>query len=897
MANKADCGLLFSRAFEMLSQKTIQDLSDGFDGFTGDKAAAIRYAEDTLGHIERSFKQYTKDINKGGLTQERIDKLKATTDRALVDLSDSISKADGRAKDFTERVEAAKNVDEMKGVAVSIFEEGRALAEAEEKMLANAFDNILDNLHKQSQNVRANAKSAKKAQEAALSSIIDDNDAVLDNFLKKEYGLTGEKLAYTKAAAFMEGKSDIPELDALARGLKSLRDGYSFPRIKDKAPYIGELDGHLFSHKTSRGKLGEAGREGFIDDMNARLIGDNRKRFIGKEKFTEEEFKEALGRYYDNNTEDAGFRPDGKYRSTGNLYGSRVFHFDSLQEQLDYLRKWTDFRDDNMVNSIYKHQKRLLKETARRNFFGPDFEFTMANLKRTANNLMKGKKGDIQAFKNAVDDLSKGDILMHKQLSSGEELAYAWSNAARNIISGTRTGFSFIRDILIDKGFIQGSNAAMVSGKSFFLEWAKAQVRLFKYMGSDQKKIARHIESDGYSMILNIRMQNAGLEQELINQAGKGGWLAKKVEKGSRAFADRISKVTLAERANDGSRMAAFDRVTTLVEDIRGMDFDAVGQEMQAMFKSHNITRDMWELIRKMPKAIDWSGRERGISLKSFDNLTADQVKPFKRPAETIKQARERLKNNWFNFMSTNTDILAARVSQRGQLAPQTGHALIDVSVGGLTQFKNIASSQYMNQVKAANAASGISPDFVTHKLALTPGKVIMASPKFAGRWLLGNVMSGYMFLATKDMLEGKTPRALTPQVIYEAILETSGFGILGMVLTNMYYAGDWMASTHSSVIKPTKRFAEAVAKAEGDPEKLKKAALKFAEGRSPTTNMWFYRFATRLILRALADEARFTDYEIRMMKERGQKPLGEEDLDDAADRWLDKTFEGWGLD
>ena len=186
---------------------------------------------------------------------------------------------------------------------------------------------------------------------------------------------------------------------------------------------------------------------------------------MGQKNFTQEDVRTRLGEIYDFYNFDPGFNVDGKYRSTKNIFGARVFNFKNDKLEFEYLNKYGNLRGGIIAN-VYRHQKKLLTKTSIYNQFGADPGFVLSNMKRVLAKTDAAKKGDFVVIEKRVDSQLK-DLLHHTdKLTVGEETAYSGIRAINNLISATLTGFSAIRDVVADKTVITGLNRAMMTDGS-----------------------------------------------------------------------------------------------------------------------------------------------------------------------------------------------------------------------------------------------------------------------------------------------------------------------------------------------------------------------------------------------------------------------------------------------
>ena len=886
-ANKKDCGLILA-GYDGIIGEAASQLRVALKEFTGDKAKTLKYVEDGLDHIKRDLKKIMKDEYKDGLTDEAIERLNHKADKALIDLFDSVSKADAMARLFNTKAKGAESVRHLKGALVGISETvDNAFTEAKlwtDGRMSNAFNNL------DTAGVRVNKRVNKRVKKLVNIMISEGNDDAMVKLLKKQ-GVTGNvEFEIYKALKYgsSEGSAD---LDALARGLKDFTTS-SHAKAQGDTPYLGDQSDYLVSLKPRSNALAVVTQQEFIDDM-LNYKGLDREFVMGRKEFTDEEFATRLGEIYEFYKSDPGYSLKGGYKSTKSIFGHRIMQFKDDMDEFNYLKKWGNLTRGGIVHNAFKHQRRLHADIAMRNKFGPDTEFTLANLNREASKHPAAKKGDFTEFENEVERQMRDIAMKSGRMSEGEETAYAYGQAAQSLTSAVLTGFSAVREIW-DKGVQAGINRAAIHGGSPVWESMKQIVSLARNLKDQDAAIIDMLEMNGTAIRIKMGYQNQGIVEDILKKTSPSSQRAQKAKAGADFLRDSVSMLTLADRINTSGRLTAYSVTSMHVDKALTKNFDEMTPALKTLAESQGLDSNMWKTLSKLGKLNDPNtGRSLGVDIRSFDDLTTADVVSFKRDTETVDGAKMRLKHAYLNFVNHNTDILAARVGRRGRLFPSSGDPLTEFTIGSVGKFKNIALQQKYNSLQAMSAMSGLNPDFVTHGTALgeVQGKIATRNPVFYSKALALSLLSGYGLLWIKDIVSGKSPRDISLEGSFDALNETGALGLVGMLWSSVKYGGDVLSTPNTALIEPSRDLAKALTS--GDPKKIVQQMGKANEKLNPFGNMWMTKRANKLLTRKLVGESPWKRHEIRAMKEQGQRPLDSFDsVDDFLDHFVDHHTE-----
>ena len=882
MANKTDCGKILD-GYDGIIGEAASQLRVALKGFTGDKTKTIKYIEDSLEHIKRDLKKTMSEDYTDGMTDEALERLNNRADRALIDLFDTVSKADAAARLFNTKARGAKSIRHLKGALVGVAETvDNAMNEA--KLWVGArLSNALNSLD--TAGVRVNKRVNKRVKKIAHTAISEGNDDIIVELLKKQ-GFTGN-IGFEIYKALKHGTSEgSADLDALARAIKDFTTS-SHKKAQGDTPYLGEQDDYLVSLKPRSNALATVKKEEFVEDMLS-YKGLDKEFIMGKKKFTDDELSERLGEIYEFYRSDPGYSIEGGYKSTKSIFGSRVINFTDDLDEFNYLKKWGNLTRGGIIHNAFKHQRRLHSDIAMRNKFGPDTEFTLRNLNRVASEHNAAKTGDFTAFENEVKHQMRDIAMKSGRMSEGEETAYAAGQTVQSITSAVLTGFSALRE-LWDKGVQSGINRAAIHGGSPVWESMKQIASLARNMGKQDKVIIDMLEMNGTAIQMKMGYQNQGIVEDILKQRSTSSKTAQKAKSVADWIRDSVSMVTLADRVNTSGRLASHAVTSMKVDKALTKAFNDMPLGLKTLAESQGLNENMWAVLGKLGKLINPNnGKSMGIDIRNFDDLTAADIKSFKWDTETLDGARSRLKHAYLNFVNHNTDILASRIGRRGRLFRQTDDALTEFTLGSVAKFKNIAQQQHYNSLQAAYAMSGLNPDFITHGTALgeAQGKIATKAPVFFAKWLTLSLMGGYGVMWMKDVVNGKTPREISLENNFDALGETGALGLASMLWSSVKYGSDVISTPNQALIKPSKDLAAALAS--GDQDKIIKQLGNANEKLNPFGNMWMTKRANKLLTRKLIGESPWKRHEIRSMKEQGQRPLDHFDSpDDFFDHYI----------
>ena len=244
------------------------------------------------------------------------------------------------------------------------------------------------------------------------------------------------------------------------------------------------------------------------------------------------------------------------------------------------------------------------------------------------------------------------DIAMKSgRMSEGEETAYAAGQTVQSMTRAVLTGFSALRE-LWDKGVQSGLNRASIHGGSPVWESMKQITSLAKNMGKQDKVIIEMLEMNGTAIQMKMGYQNQGIVEDILKQRSTSSKTAQAAKGAADWIRDSVSMVTLADRINTSGRIASYSVTASKVDKALLKGFNEMPVGLKTLAESQGLDDNMWKAVGKLGKLSNpRNGKSMGVDIRNFDDLTAADIKSFKRDTETLDGARSRLKHAYLNYL------------------------------------------------------------------------------------------------------------------------------------------------------------------------------------------------------------------------------------------------------
>lgn len=537
---------------------------------------------------------------------------------------------------------------------------------------------------------------------------------------------------------------------------------------------IGKLDSYITKQSHDPLRIRAAGKEDWIAKIIPRLSDDT---FQGRDPY---EFMSAT---YDGLASGVHFKstgsPAGAFTGPRNISKQvsqeRVLHFRSAEDWSAYNR---EFGMGNIRESVIGSLSQLGESTALMKRLGTNPE---ANWNQVLDSFAKDLKGSPEKMK-AFDDARKR-MLKNRFMEvdgttripvDGDFARYG--SIARAWVNMTSLGASIassVTDIPVAASELRYQGKSMLSG-----------------MGELLGGLVRGRKSVEERQVLSmISVYMEGMRGATTNRFSVDDTLPGQVSKWQNLYfrMNLQSWWTDTHRASSGLSMSNYLAANS------DKAFDSLPKELSRALDLYGIDAGRWELMRSAQLS-EANGRSF-MTTQDFGNISDDALSGYlesqgrtpNKPA--IAELREELSGQLRSYISDRVSYAVLEPDARTRAVLRQGTQPGTVS-GELMrffgQFKSFGVS--FNQKAAGRELYG--RDYVPTEFgrSLTPFRELWqaastGSPaaQFMGmaNLIAWSTAFGYMALATKDLLKGKTPRdPLDPKVWMASLVQGGGFGI-----------------------------------------------------------------------------------------------------------------------
>lgn len=696
----------------------------------------------------------------------------------------------------------------------------------------------------------------------------------LRRFLNKQYNVND----YDRQIflAMSQGHHDIPVLNYIGKAAvlqKQLLDDYIAKIDPNYRP-----PANLFSNfRIDQKKLQNMGLAGFKDTMHSSGLY---KQLTGYTKLAD----------------------SPKYRD-----GVPDAEVDRLLEEL-YLDAATSGK--LMGRSKYSGKGTLHQELGHIEFQGADAEWTMLEM---LGDLSQGATGSVagarqaQASKMAANSILGEDwgYTLQRTADAISERSAAWDKeniekylqgragflngildgggydttldhvigGVDSFISATFTGAAFLRNILNDNtmytGLVRNSFTKSSALYDYMANTNKILVGMVRTGRTNE--LAEIIEFMGISATMSQKQVVEGVANSLTMGNRKGAAWAQKFSYGMNKFSDWTSKFSGADRGNKAARVMGTMQFGHAVQTALKQSYDQLDDGLKNYFQRYGIGEKEFNILKTAPTVQD-PRTGKAFLVDTWKILSDDfRVKGMRGANETSHQARVRLRNSVISLMEDGVSELVPKVQSSDvfSFAKHT-NPLSKLITSAVYRFGPITMRQFNGITRAIRRGSGL--DDADYSLGGIAEAAVRSPAAFAKLMSLMTV-SGTMTVWAYDLKNGKTPRELSPQTIWEGLNFSGASGALGMIYMSLLYNQAIMSSPHNSVGMSLVEFAKAMADIDNprQSQKIKKSTQRLITRMGGFTNLWYTKAVTdKLIQEAL--NAPTTIHQQRRLRERGQR-------------------------
>jgi len=498
----------------------------------------------------------------------------------------------------------------------------------------------------------------------------------------------------------------------------------------------------------------------------------------------------------------------------------RVFHFKSADD-------WFDYNDvfglGSLTESFYSGLTTAGRNMGIMDTLGTKPAQTYMQIMDAVRSRLTKQGKSTEAIRNN-DRFLKYLKVVDGSIYSVEHFGWArWSAISRAIASMAKLGGATISAIS-DVG-LYGSEMRF-QGRSFLGGMAEALGNLAKLKNSKQKKeIAEMLGfvADNTIYDVSARYQvgdplSSGFTrmQRLFFKANGLSWWTNTLKEGA-----------MLGMANYFAKQ-------------KNIKFDDLNPQLRSLFDTYDIDATKWDIIRKtaMKKADD--GKEF-INVEMLDQISDADIKKIvgreDLSARELQIEKDKFKTSVSGILLDRTTyaVIEPDAKVRGILTQGTRAGTLGGEVMRfITQFKAFP-------IAVVQKTLGRELDYITG-----PNKDLARGIVGLSSLVLTTGLLGYVAMTAKDILKGRSPRAINKKSIMDSFLQGGGLGIYGDVLFQETRNGVEILGTVAGPVPLTTldvTFA-AASLVRGEPDQAAKAAYKAVINNIPFLNLFYIKNA-----------------------------------------------------
>ena len=856
------CDLNFTNTVNTLANKVTsavgKAVKDQPEKFLGQSNVTQKYIKEVMEDVKKVVSHTLAGMDRDTIDMDVLDNLNGTLKRNVIDTLNTF-KAQYENITFLENsTRGLKSEAEFKEALVGFFQRTDNVVKAEVLKFEKMIDNAIDNLD--TGGVRSNPEVNIRSKDLWDNAVRGGDD--VKDFLKEQGVTDPDEFLYL---AFDSGKSKIPEIDVLARAYKFIDDSAT-SMVVSKAPYFNKLEGHVLPLRVNKLKAEDKGY--FFYHQFLKKHADLDALTNGKAD-NEKVLNATIKGLYESVITDADYAASSKFKSTTNLFGHRKIHFKEKTGEFKYLKTFGDL-DEGIIPLMLNHRKNLLKKVALHDMHGADIGFNAYNIAK----YLQAKGVNYESATAMVNRSLKRLKSDADPKTTAEETMNTIAKSASNLISAGLTGSAFVRNLLYDNTIHTGivNNLLQEGGIEEFIkpiwELVKTGLNSRQYDG-----IADALEAQGIAIQISQNKLFQDIEQGMRSVGKTKNTPLGKLEEFTGQLAEGVSKYGLSDAILKASRVSQAINVGSIMLKSTSKSWSDLPNGIKMSLEQSGIGMDEWKVLKKAPK-LKHKGKDLMYDINRFEEIPDAAIEKIKLPLESIKDAKRRLSYNYQNLTTELVNELSSVTSLKGDIAFKGG---LDINKGigswiNLAfKFSNIALSQYYNMMRAGHKAAGLNPSKVGNSwggmldISLIP--LGIKRPDIAGKILVGLTGGGLLNIWVNDILQGKTPRELTPATIVQALTSNGAGGVASILVNNMKFGDDIIGTPLTSLAKPVKHAAKNIAK--GKPV----TAARHLTKNMPFLNLWYAKGAVEALFREGLN-SKPTPWERRQMRERKQKHL-----------------------
>ena len=592
MANRKFCKVNFSNDLKKIGNILVKSLeTDGVKLPSSSK----QYIQDGLKEIHARMREGLSGADDlEGLT---MNVLKGQIQRDVLDIINTYKAAKRNADHFDLIAKKAEDEKGILGAITTLFQEQDIAANAQKVWYWNMIDNAWRNLD--TAGVKYNPEVAQRATKLFNRAMFDQGEELMD-FLRTK-GLEDPDMEIYMA--LKTGTHRIAELDMIARVFRNIDDNVT-TRVRSEAPYFNKLSEHVLPLKIDVDKIQAMGKRGFVDYYVSHA---SRKKPDGSLR-DDAAMAKSADMIYENAVSGQTFAPNAAYKSTTNVFGFRKIHFDTIEAEWNFIKKFGRM-NDGIIGGALKHRERLLKNVSYSHSHGPNINFSLYSLREHI--LKNSKVKNATAVHKRIQQESEALEAVLGRGMEVDETTYYLNTALQDIVSYGLTGSSAIRNLTFDQTIYTGLMSHMLTGRGQIEETGKAIWALMKNMKNNGRmdELVQIFESQGIMTQIENALLYKGHLQETMGEAAlnQGTSKAQKyLKKGARFAASArqgVSKWSAADRMTKASRTSqAVNSGKIIMNGVDKVGWGGMSKGARNVAEQAGFDSDMWSALKKVKR-------------------------------------------------------------------------------------------------------------------------------------------------------------------------------------------------------------------------------------------------------------------------------------------------------
>ena len=805
------------RIVKTVKEKVLMDLTEASPSLRA-------HMEEGLEHLRTTITEGTAD--RKSINDHTVGLLTGRIKRDVIDLLDTYKAAQNITKEFDSIMGTGQKKRTIKEGVTTLFQNVDHIVRGAETWFGHLVDVTLDNLATAGK--KYDPEAVIRAKEIFYGQKAGNNS--LHDFLKSKSVKNVDEEIYF---AYFQGSSKIPELDLIVKALKKI-DDTTAKKTLENAPYFNIHSKHVLPLILDKDKIkldASGALERHLLDTMDRTKPDGTK-------MSDAEISKRATEIQKNIHEDTSFKPTAGYRSTTKIFGFRKFHFTSLAAEWKFLKNWGKF-DGDVSMAFLKHRQYLLTSTALHSKLGPDLNFVFHNLREHI--IAEYPELSYKEVTAMVEKQAKRLETTMGLSSQTDEFWDNWSDASQNVISYAFTGQSAVRNVASDSSVYSSLNNFLMTGEKQLptiakYMWAMMKSTVLNKKGYKQVMDAAEIFE---SQTLAIKFQYAslydGYKKNLQFNSNRHKSLGGKAARRTEGWKASVSKWSGADWQNRSTRVFYGTHAGRVILKAMGRLEGDMKPALRGMLEQTGLSWGEFKLLNKIPK-VKIDGVDTLADFHKFDTLTPEDTKPFLRPLETHKDVVRRLQAGYHVLQTELTNYLTSLPSRRGQIHHKTETGWLNLFMRSAFNFTNIQLSQWYNLTRSIRMGTTVRD--ASGGLDVNVYHAMFKNPKMLARVMATHATGGMLILWAQDLLNGKTPRAPTPENLLLALFASGFSAPLAIIYGQIMYSRGKIGTPLLSLAEAPARAAKSIAT--GSEDAAKRNITKSAEMWVPFLGVWW---------------------------------------------------------